>query len=175
MKDAQRVFGYLARLGKGSVAVHFPFGLPEREIQYRCTTRCCTALASSTDISARFRPPTTAWHPAQPVRRSRIAGHGARPRRRHARGRSPTRIRRIAASRSSSCSRKSVGSEARGSKGITCSRVRTALRASWDSARSARSLESLGFASLLRLGASRLVGRPAVRPAFLNYSEMTER
>ena len=67
------------------------------------------------------------------------------------------------------------GSEARGSKGITCSRVRTALRASWTRSLRSRSLESLGFASLLRLGASRLVGRPAVRPAFLNYSEMTER
>jgi hypothetical protein len=34
LKDAPAVFGYLARLDKGSVAVHFPFGLPEREIQY---------------------------------------------------------------------------------------------------------------------------------------------
>jgi hypothetical protein len=34
LDDAPEVFGYLGRLDKGSVAVHFPFGLPEREIQY---------------------------------------------------------------------------------------------------------------------------------------------
>ena len=28
------MFGYLARLDRRSVVVHFPFGLPEREIQY---------------------------------------------------------------------------------------------------------------------------------------------